>query len=212
MKTFEPLTFDPVQCRKEVGELQRWLARRPLLDEKNDVLPFFRKRRQLAAFIATYSADVIRLDGIAFEYQLFGAFSCDLVVGDSVKHAYCFIEFEDAGPTSLFVKRAKKATREWSPRFDHGCSQIIDWFYKLDDMTRSDEFAARFGARSISSSGVLVVGRNQYLLPGERERLEWRRNNVIVGSRSIQIRTYDMLLDDLQARLLTFPLTSDAGG
>jgi hypothetical protein len=45
MKTFDPLTFNRAQCRAEVGELQRWLARRPLLDEKKHILPFFRKRR-----------------------------------------------------------------------------------------------------------------------------------------------------------------------
>jgi hypothetical protein len=150
MKTFEPLAFDPARCRKEVGELRTWLARRPLLDEARHIRPFFRKRRQLAAFIASYSPNVIRFDRLAFEYPLFGDFTCDLAVGDSVKRAYCFVEFEDAGPGSLFVKQGKKATREWSARFDHGCSQIIDWFYRLDDLKKSDAFAARFGARSIS--------------------------------------------------------------
>jgi hypothetical protein len=212
MKTFEPFTFDPPQCRKEVGDLGRWLERRPQLDEKKHILPFFRRRRQLAAFIAAYSPSLVRLDRIAYEYPLFGDFACDLVVGDSARRAYCFIEFEDAGPNSLFVKQGRKATREWSPRFDHGYSQIIDWFHKLDDFRRSDDFVTRFGSRSVHYSGVLVVGRDQYLLPGERERLEWRQNNVVVGSRHVKCVTLDGLLADLQGRLEAFPPTARAGG
>src|SRR5207244_1348227 len=89
-----------------------------LVVKRGQVLPFFRKRKNLAALIASYSPNVIRLDRIAFEFPLFGDFTCDLAVGDSVKHAYCFIDFEDAGPNSLFVRQGKKATREWSSRFD----------------------------------------------------------------------------------------------
>jgi antiviral defense system Shedu protein SduA len=212
MKTFEPLVFDPARCLKEVGELRKWLGRRAQLDEQKHIRPFFRKRRHLSAFIASYSSNVIRFDRIAFEYPLFGDFSCDLAIGDSVKKAYCFVEFEDAGPNSLFVKQAKKATREWSPRFDHGCSQVIDWFYKLEDMKKSHDFAARFGAPSISCTGILIIGRDQFLLSGEKERLDWRRNNVVVASQTVQCVTFDGLVEDLEARLTTFPLSAKAGG
>jgi hypothetical protein len=212
MKTFEPLVFDPARCLQEVEELQRWLSRRPVLEEQKHLRPFFRKRRQLSAFLASYSPDVVRFDRLAFEYPLFGDFTCDLAVGDSAKRAYCFIEFEDAGPNSLFVKQGRKATREWSPRFDHGYSQIIDWFGKLEDLKKSDAFAARFEARSIRYTGILVIGRDQYLLPGEAERLEWRRNNVIVASQRIEVVTFDRLAAELRARLERFSLTAGAGG
>jgi hypothetical protein len=212
MKTLEPLAFDPVQCLKEVRALRTWLGRHAQLDESKHIRPFFRKRRHLSAFIASYSPNVIRFNRMAFEYPLYGDFICDLVVGDSVKNAYCFIEFENADANRLFVKQARKATREWSPRFDHGYSQIIDWFCKLEDMKKSDDFAARFGGRSISYTGILIVGRDQYLLPGERERLEWRRSHVTVASQTVQCVTFDGLADDLEARLKTFPLTAKAGG
>jgi hypothetical protein len=158
MKTFEALAFDPARCRKEVGELRAWLARRPVLDEAKHLRPFFRKRRHLSAFIASYSPDIVRFDRLAFEYPLFGDFNADLAVGDSVKHAYCFVEFEDAGPGSLFVQQGKKATREWSARLDHGYGQIIDWFAKLDDSgSRTPSPAgsgpAPFGIPGSSSSG-----------------------------------------------------------
>src|SRR4051794_13517061 len=105
MKAFESFHFEPTRCRKEVAELRRWLARNPILDEKRQILPFFRQRRQLSAFVASYGQDLDDYDRIAFEYPLFGDFTCDLVVGDSARNAYCLIEFEDAGPTSLFIKR-----------------------------------------------------------------------------------------------------------
>lgn len=212
MKVFETLVFDPAQCHKEVTELRKWLARHVELKEREQVLPFLRRRNHLAAFIASYNPNVIRFDRIAFEYPIFGDFTCDLAVGDSKHHAYCFIELENAGRNSLFVKQGKKATREWSPRFDHGYSQIIDWFCKLSDMEKSNDFAARFGARIISYSGLLIVGRDQHLQAGERDRLEWRRRNVIVGSQTIHCVTYDELLQNLEARWERYSLSARAGG
>src|SRR5579883_1583789 len=128
MKIFESLDFNGAQCRQEFGELRDWLNAHPTLGEKA-IRDFFHHRRHLSAFIASSSPNMNRLDRIAFEYPLFGDFACDLVVGDSAGRAFCFVEFEDAGPQSLFVRRGKKATREWSPRFDHGYSQINDWFH-----------------------------------------------------------------------------------
>jgi hypothetical protein len=212
MKKFEPLAFSAKQCRKEVSELQKWLQKHQDLKEAQHIRPFFEKRRHLSAFLASFQPNMIRFNRIAFQYPLFGDFTCDIAVGDSTKNAYCFIELEDAGPKSLFVQQAKKSTREWSPRFEHGYSQIIDWFYKLEDMKKSDAFAAQFGARSIDYLGMLLVGRDQYLQQGEKERLQWRCDNVIVASRKVHCVTFDGLLEDLLGQLETFPLTSETGG
>jgi hypothetical protein len=204
MKTLQPLVFDPELCQKEVGQLRSWLARNAALQERAHIQPFFRKRRHLAAFLASYSPHILHIDRLAFEYPLFGDFACDIVVGDAANHAYCFIELEEAGPASLFVKQGKKATRAWSPRFERGVSQVIDWFHKLDDLKRSDDFAARFGSRVIRYSGIVVVGRDQYLKQGERERLQWRTQNVVVASQLIPCVTLDGLVAHLQARLARF--------
>src|SRR5262249_44531942 len=153
------------------------LLRRPVLKEQEHIRPFFRRRRHLSALCGLYNTSIARFDRLAWEYQLFGDFSCDIVVGDSVKNTFSFIEFEDAGPKSIFVRQGKKTTREWSPRFDHGYSQIIDWFYKLRDAEKSDEFEARFGQRSIDFTGTLIIGRKHYLDAGERARLDWRRHH-----------------------------------
>lgn len=212
MKEFKTLSFDPKRCRKEIDDLRRLLTTGGDLKEEQHIRPFFEKRHQLSAFLAVYNPNIVHFDLLAYQYPLFGDFTCDLVVGDSVKNAFCFIEFEDAGSRSLFVKQGRKATREWSPRFEHGYSQIIDWFYKLDDLEKSDDFAARFGARSIRFMDVLVVGRGRHLRSGEKGRLDWRRENVTVRSKTIQCVTFDGLLEDLLGRLQTFTLTAEAGG
>src|SRR5207244_1753887 len=113
------------------------------------------------------------------------------------------LEFEDAGPDSIFKRPGKRHAREWAPRFDRGYSQIIDWFGKLRDMEKSDEFEARFGARAIDFIGTLVVGRSRHFQPGEQRRLDWRRRSVIVDSKKIQCVTFDELLADLSYRLET---------
>ncbi len=204
MKSFEHHRFDPVACRQELAELRELLKTSPKLSEKDQILPFFSGRRSLSAFVGSYNNRIARFDLIAFEYDIFGDFKADLVVGDSQKSAFNFVEFEDAGPRSLFVKAAGKATSEWSPRLDHGYGQIIDWFYKLSDRKNSDDCQARFNKRAIDFSGTLVIGRDQYMDDSERLRLEWRRRHVAVNSAQIVCVTFDELLSDLQDRLDLF--------
>jgi hypothetical protein len=210
MKNFEEHAFDLTACRNEVLEL-RELLRRPVLKEQEHIRPFFRRRRHLSALCGLYNPGIARFDRLAWEFPLFGDWSCDLVVGDSVKETFSFIELEDAGPNSIFVWQGKKSTREWSPQLDHGCSQIIDWFYKLRDAEKSDELEARFGQRSIDYTGTLIIGRDRYLDTGERARLDWRRHQVLVNSRRIQCVSFDELLEDLLYRVKTFPRLGPGG-
>jgi len=205
MKTFTSLVWDVSCCRKECETFRTLLEHHQTFEERRHVLPLFRKCLHLSAFLGSYHPDLDRFDRIAFEYNLFGDFSCDLVVGDAVRKVYNFIEFEDAGPTSLFKRQGKKQTRAWSTRFDQGYSQIIDWFGKLRDTEKSDDFEARFGARTIDFMGTLIVGRDHHLEPGERRRLDWRRRSVVVDSRKIQCLTYDDLYYDLSYRLTRYP-------
>jgi hypothetical protein len=201
MKSFTPLIWDAARCRTEVEDFRVLLANNISLTERKQIVPLFRRCVHLAAFLGSYHPDIDRFDRIAFEYDLFGDFSCDMVVGDSAKRAHNFIEFEEAESQSLFRRQGKKSTREWSAKFDHGYSQIIDWFGKLRDSEKSDDFEARFGARSINFMGTLVVGRDQFLEPGERQRLDYRRRHVVVDSHKVQCVTYDELLEDLSFRL-----------
>src|SRR5262249_55408312 len=110
MKTLEPLTFQMPQCRKEVDDLRNLLKGKGPLKGRDQILPFFKQRPHLSAFLASGVQGFIQFDRVAHELELLGSFLCDLVVGDSTRHRYAFIEFEDAAPNSLFVKRRSKAT------------------------------------------------------------------------------------------------------
>ena len=210
MKSFIKHVFDQTACRQQVGELKAFLESSADLQEAKQIRPFFKARPQLAALVGSYNPRISRLDRIAWEFDLFGDFACDLVVGDSARKAYSFVEFEGAGPSSVFKKQGARAVRAWSPDFEHGYSQLIDWFYKLHDRHNSDELDARFGKRSIDFMGILIIGRDRFQDAGERLRLEWRREHVIVHSKKIHCVTFDELLDDLTHRLEVYPLAAQA--
>ena len=196
----EPVVFSPRQCLAETREFQAFLSGRTTLKERDEILPFFKARKQLSAFLGVYSPHTIRNDRVAHEYPLFGDFTCDLVAGDWARRAYLFVEFEDAASDSVFVQKRRR-TPEWSPRFEQGFSQIVDWFYKLDTQRHSADFEERFGNRVIYISGLLVIGRKQDFGPRETDRLSWRDRCVAVNGNNIRSMTFDDLCEDMLVRL-----------
>lgn len=201
MKAFGRLEWDPSECQRELAKFRRLLGSVNALRERDEILPFFQKNLHLSAFIGIKTTEIDHYDLVAFEYDLFGDFSCDLVVGDSRRKAYCFIEFEDASPNSIFSKKTTKSSPEWASRFEHGFSQIVDWFYKLADMEKTDEFEAKFGKRTIDYIGLLVVGRTESLGPREASRFRWRQEKTLVNSNKIHCVTFDQLYENLKVRL-----------
>lgn len=201
MKSFLKFDFDPHACQNELGEFKNLLDSKPALSEANDILPFFSSHKHLSAFLGSYFTYIEKFDRLAFEYQLFGDFSCDLVVGDSDKGRYCFIEFENASHNSVFEKKRTKETPEWGTRFEHGFSQIVDWFWKLDDMKNTTDFQNRFERNLSQYFGMLVVGRDTHLEHREKDRKQWRLNKVLIDSRYIFCVTFDELYVDLNNRL-----------
>ncbi len=202
MKAFIEVAPDPIASRAQIGELGQLLRDQGKLEERKHILPFFRSRPHLAAALGSINPALITPDRIAFEYDLFGDFKCDRVVGDSRRKAYSFIEFEEGGPGSVFVAKARKASPEWSPRFDHGFSQIIDWFWKLRDLERTHEFQARFG-EPIEYSAMLVIGRGMSFGPREDRRWRWRQQSVIVDSKHVNCLTFEQLYEALALRSAT---------
>jgi hypothetical protein len=201
MKKFEEIDFDYEQCRTQFEEFQQLLDIKEELTENADIVPFFKDRHQLSLLLGGYNTRIGFADRIAYEFDVFGDFVCDLAVGEWASGSYCFIEFEDALHNSIFEKQGKKATREWSRRFDHGVSQIIDWCHKLHDRTNSVDFVSRFGRQTINYETVLVIGRDRHIDAGERLRLEWRTSYVTVNSKKILCITFDQLLDFFSTRM-----------
>src|SRR5262245_41387722 len=97
MKKLEEIAVDYALCRRQVEEFRSWLAGKEELSERDDVLPFFRARPHLALLFAMFNPwRIARADRIAWEFDIFGDFTCDLAVGEWDRGAYCFVEFEDA--------------------------------------------------------------------------------------------------------------------
>lgn len=201
MKEFESFTFSPQACRQELDALQELLQQENDLPERKLVLPFFRQRQHLSAFIGTYHTYISRFNRIAYEYDIFGDFTADLVIGDSQAGYYLFVEFESAQDDSLFRKQGSKATPEWSPKFEHGFSQIIDWFWKLNEMEASREFQRRFSPEYVGYEGILVIGRSEKLELRERDRLRWRREQIKVSGKTVHCVTFDELYEHLNNKL-----------
>ncbi|MBK9460637.1 MAG: DUF4263 domain-containing protein [Chitinophagales bacterium] len=199
MKEFESYKFNLVTYKEELEAFKQLLTK-PNLEESKDILPFFKEKKHLVAQIGTLVPDMQTPDKIAYEFDIFGDFKSDCVVGDSKGQNYCFIEFEDANEKSVFVQKKGKYKPEFSPRFEHGFSQIVDWFYKLDGLHFRD-FKERFGSSEINYHGILIIGRNNYLDESLRERLKWRTNHVIINSKQIHCYTFDDLYERLNRKL-----------
>jgi len=206
MKSFLPIRLDLGQCQHEVAEFGTLLQSQSELDEERDIRPFFESRQQLSGLVGTCGWQMDHCDRLAFQYPLFGDFVCDLVIGDSTRHSWCFVEWEDATANSIFRQQGKKSTPEWATRFAHGFTQIVDWFWKLDNMSRSIDLENRFGTLQIRYVGLLVIGRDSDLKePQERQRWDWWNTRVIINSMPLLCLTYDQLHAALVRKIALLP-------
>lgn len=202
---FRALSFDLAQCHHDLKDLEALLASAPELGEKEHILPFFKARPHLSLFLGSYGTYLDRYDRLAYEFDLFGGFKPDIVVGDWAAKSYCFVEFEDARKNSIF-QETNRHTKIWAPRFERGFSQIIDWFCLLEGNQDTPQFESKFGKRRINASALLVTGRDSGVPQSDRHRLEWRRDHVVVNSQKIWCCTFDELLDGLRRKLTLRPL------
>ena len=144
-------------CRSQFVEFKTLLDSKTDLAEATDVLPFFKERRQLAVLLGAFNPRISWADRIAHEFDVFGNFACDLAVGEWATGSYCFIEFEDAQQNSVFEKQGKKATREWSRRFDHGFSQIVD--HRCHKLYAPGQQACRFLSLDLGQHSINLLRR-----------------------------------------------------
>ncbi|MDZ8051453.1 MAG: Shedu immune nuclease family protein [Aulosira sp. ZfuVER01] len=209
MKGLDSFVIDLKQCLFELEEFKNLLLNSSELKENQDILPFFIQRLHLSAFIGSYVPQLVRFNQIKHEFTFYGDFRADLAVGDSVNNTYCFIEFEDATQDSIFIEKGR-STSDWSPRFEHGFSQIIDWFWKIDDFKNTSLARSIFGSENIEFYGILVIGRDYFISPIDQARLKWRLNKVLVDSRKVICITFDQLARDIRDRLSLYPLIYEA--
>ena len=183
LKAFKALLDDP---------------KKPSLREVQDILPFFKGHPHLCAFMCTYNPNIVNYKNIslACEFDIFGDHVADLVVGDTTNHEYCFIEFEDASEASVF-KKTPKATPEWSVRFEHGFSQLVDWILWIGNNKGNAAFENRFNTKAIRYN-MLVIGRDKHITNrGLKDRMSWRTDQVVVASKKFNCITFDKLYEYL---------------
>ena len=99
------------------------------------------------------------------------------------------------------MKNGKKYKLEFSPRLEHGFSQIIDWFYKLDGLQNTDDFEERFGKNKIEYEAILIIGRNQFLDTSLKKRLDWRAKRTVVNSKHLYCYTFDEIYNILANKI-----------
>ncbi len=203
MRPLEPFQLEISECLKELDALDKLLSSKKELMESEDILPFFKKHKNIAAYIGSYAPGIVAFDRLSIEYTLFGDFRADAVVGDSARESYCFVEFEDATKDSIF-RKTSRTTSEWSDRFEHGYSQLIDWLWKIDDFRPTAQCRSIFGSDTFEFMGMLIIGRDEFLAPEEVVRLKWRINKVIINSQKIVCLTFDQLARDLRESLCVY--------
>lgn len=201
MKEFIDHTLDFKAYENELLEFKKLLDSKAELSERDDILPFFKKCPNLSTQIATIIPNMVSNEKLAFEFDVFGDFASDIAVGDVNSNTFCFIEFEDAKSESVFVKNGKKYKLEFSPRLDHGFSQIIDWFYKIDGLQNTDDLEERFGKNKIEYEGILIIGRDQFLTTSLKKRLDWRARKTVVNSKHLYCYTFDEIHQILTSKI-----------
>lgn len=177
------------------------------LAEEADLLPFFRQNTQLVSLLGCLH-EVTIVDRIGWEFDIFGDYEADFVAGDSKHHSYSFVEFQDAGKTSIFGGRRSNGI--WAHSFEEAFGQIIDWSYKLADNERSNEFDNRFESPTINAFFIVVVGRSCFLKPADYKRFDWRRRHITLDNKQIKCLTYDELLQSYNTLIKFLPSVADA--
>jgi hypothetical protein len=193
MKELASITFDPAQCRRELDQLQALLASKAELSERGDLQPLFKSCPQMTAFVGTCIPGIGPANRLAYEFEIFGDYSADLIIGNVDNKTFCAIELEDARPGNILQKGDRRTVKEWGRRLEHGFGQLVDWFFSFDDNKNSAGFTKHFGYGHIEFFGMLLIGRSADLDEHDRTRLRWRSDRVSINSHKVFCRTYDEL-------------------
>ncbi|MCY9850386.1 Shedu anti-phage system protein SduA domain-containing protein [Pectobacterium jejuense] len=222
MKGFHQFEFDANKLATEFTNLEKLLQKGKgiSLEENKHLSPAFKAAPNHISIIASAFGGVNKPDLIASEYWILDKLRCDFAVCDSRKRKFCFIEIENASPKSIFVERkpdqyngllGRAPYYDWSARFEHGASQIIDWIRVLKDAEKTDDFRAHFGsANKFEAEFILVIGRDEYLDDDQKERLAWRTKNLRAGDYKIRCITFDQVIDEVEYEFTTYVAAAKA--
>jgi hypothetical protein len=196
----QPISFDPTTFQRELRAFNALLKSHKVLSERAQIQPFFKANKHLTAFMGTFAPNITVATEICFEFDLNGDYRADILLGSKREKAFCIVEFEDAKRDAVFKSQKNRKNPEWSTRFEHAFSQIVDWFYNLEDFKNTQGFSTTFGPGHVSFTGLLVMGRNEGLDDAKRSRLNWRSDTVLIGRHKVNCITFDDLYAHLNLR------------
>lgn len=187
------------QCKIELEEYKDLLNKHSEIDETT-LQNFFIQRPQLILLMRR----VVGIDAprkYNNELPIINKYRADFVVADQTQSTFSFIEFEDAKNNSIFNKNINKktSTYPWANRFEHGYSQVVDWYIHLASNIQTQNMKSEFGSFSIKYFGALIIGRNSSLQHGDcRERFDHRISKSLIDSKHITCYTFDELYDAME--------------
>jgi hypothetical protein len=196
----EPIAFDPALFVQQLNAFAALLNSDADLDERRVIQPFFKDNKHLTAYIGTLYLNIAVATEICFEFDLAGDFRADILLGSKEHKQFCVVEFEHGKQDAIFKKQPRRKNPEWSARFEHAFSQIVDWFCSLEDQRNTAAFQNTFGAGEITFAGLLVMGRKNSLNDPQMRRLAWRTNKVLIDSNRVTCITFDELHAALKAK------------
>ncbi len=210
MILFKNVDFDLDQCQKELDEVKAIFNGCPDIPETDrksrgnhteGLQTIFKKRSQLFALMGK-----IIFGEFAKKWNdevKFGNYRADFIIASKNEKQVCLIEFEDATTESIFsvkTESTKTKTYEWSSRFDHGYSQILDWKYYATEEKAS--ITNDFSTPPKKLEFALVVGWEKHLQPSNlQSRYDFRKNKVVINSGTFYCWNFDSLVEELQEKL-----------
>ena len=123
-KDFTEVAFNPLQFKKELDQFRDLLKSKKVLGER-ELQELFKACLHLTAYVGTAFGNIGVARQVAYEFQIMGDYSADIVLGNREKQ-FCFVELENGDPDAVLERVGKKSTKEWSKRFEHGFSQLVD--------------------------------------------------------------------------------------
>lgn len=196
--------FDLRDCQASLEELGKLLREKPSLGER-ELHKFFTERPNLILLLGYWH---FGLEPAFYksEANIFNEFRADFMIADRDRKKCVFVEFEDATENSIFTPKSGRGniSYEWSSRYEHGVSQVTDWYYRLDDYERTNKFEEYFSSPDVDYTGLLVIGRDHFLEQvGLKKRFRWRARKTIINSRQLHCITFDQLLAESIEKLST---------
>jgi hypothetical protein len=201
MLTLKCATLDLPRAVADLAEFDQLLMAGDELEE-SALQEFFSARPNLLLLMPAVFMPELAAAAYLPQCSILHEFRADYALANAERSQFLFIEFEHAKANSIFsTKRQTKSHQsfQWSYKFEHGLSQVIDWYYRLDDYQRTSRLQEHFGSQTIKYIGLLVIGRDCFLQrSGMNQRFEWRRKHTVVNSLHIHCVTFDELASALK--------------